>query len=187
MFTPYTINVSVSFRSGSMGSLMWTTGVTSRTYSRCMAVDFKICVDCADPHLLASFWAAAMGYVVEDNSKLIGWLLDEGLIGEELVTEVDGRRAWKGGQAIADPQFPADPETGIRRGGVRVLFQTVPEPKTVKNRVHLDLHYGADRIEAEAGRLEGLGATRQGAVQEEGPSRWIVMADPEGNEFCVHS
>ncbi|MGH3466128.1 MAG: VOC family protein, partial [Thermocrispum sp.] len=62
----------------------------------------------------------------------------------------------------------------------------VPEKKTVKNRVHLDLHFGADHIEEEAGRLEGLGASRIGRG-EEGPSRWIVMADPEGNEFCVHS
>lgn len=150
-----------------------------------MAVKFKICVDSADPHRLASFWAAAMGYVVEDNSRIIEQLLEQGHIGEDLVTEIDGRKAWRTGAAIRDPAEPVNPENGIG-GGLRVLFQTVPEPKTAKNRVHLDLHYGADRIDTEAERLEGLGATRL-YVGEEGPSRWIVMADPEGNEFCVHS
>ncbi|GAB3233545.1 VOC family protein [Glycomyces halotolerans] len=150
-----------------------------------MAVHYKICVDCQDPHRLAAFWAAAMGYAVEDNSALIESLLAQGLITEDLVTEVDGRKAWREGQAIGDPDEPVNPENGVY-GGIRVLFQKVPEPKTVKNRLHLDLHYGADRIESEAERLEGLGATRHGS-HEQGPSRWIVMADPEGNEFCVHS
>ncbi|MGH3431393.1 MAG: VOC family protein, partial [Thermocrispum sp.] len=59
-----------------------------------MAVPFKICVDCTDPHLLADFWAAAMGYLVEDHSRFIEQLLEQGLIGKELVVEVDGRAAW---------------------------------------------------------------------------------------------
>jgi predicted enzyme related to lactoylglutathione lyase len=64
-----------------------------------------------------------------------------------------------------------------------LLLQQVAEPKAGKNRMHLDLHV-AD-IEAEASRLEGLGARRLADVQQELGSTWIVMADPEGNEFCV--
>ena len=71
------------------------------------------------------------------------------------------------------------------RGVRHLLFFKVPEPKTVKNRMHLDIH--ADDIEAEAERLVGLGATRvEGPIAEWG-ERWIVLADPEGNELCVCS
>lgn len=59
----------------------------------------------------------------------------------------------------------------------------VPEPKVVKNRVHLDLHV-AD-MAAEVKRLLGLGATRIGMGEDEDGDVWAVMADPEGNEFCV--
>ncbi|GAA3470083.1 VOC family protein [Nonomuraea roseola] len=70
------------------------------------------------------------------------------------------------------------------RGGPRLLLQKVKEGRTGKNRMHLDIE--AADIEAEAGRLESLGARRltSGQVEEHG-HRWIVMADPEGNEFCV--
>ena len=65
-----------------------------------------------------------------------------------------------------------------------LLFIKVPDDKTVKNRVHLDLRPGVgDTQEAEVARLEGLGATRADIGQSE--TRWTVMADPEGNEFCV--
>jgi predicted enzyme related to lactoylglutathione lyase len=66
----------------------------------------------------------------------------------------------------------------------KLVFQRVPEPKSGKNRVHLDLI--VDDIEAEARRFEGLGATRVSAqpVVEYGIS-WIVMQDPEGNELCL--
>ena len=64
-----------------------------------------------------------------------------------------------------------------------VFLQRVPEPKVAKNRVHLDLH--ADDPVAEAERLCGFGATKLTALQEQGGFRWLVMADPEGNEFCV--
>jgi len=71
-------------------------------------------------------------------------------------------------------------------GGQALLLQRVPEPKSGKNRMHLDVNV-AD-IEGEAARLQGLGATRLGdEVQSEFGSDWIVMADPEGNEFCVCS
>lgn len=60
-------------------------------------------------------------------------------------------------------------------------FQVVPEPKTIKNRCHLDLE--CDDLEAAAARAEGLGATRLRYVDDP-PGAFIVMADPEGNEFC---
>jgi len=70
------------------------------------------------------------------------------------------------------------------RPGPKLLLQKVAEPKQGKNRMHLDIEV-AD-IEAEAARLEALGATRVKPDQlSEHGSTWILMADPEGNEFCV--
>jgi len=74
--------------------------------------------------------------------------------------------------------LPADP------GQPQLLLQRVPEAKSAKNRMHLDVHV-AD-IEAEATRLEGLGARRlSSSPLEESGTRWHLMADPEGNELCV--
>ncbi len=67
--------------------------------------------------------------------------------------------------------------------GWPLLFQVVPEGKSVKNRLHLDIRASASMIE-EVERLEGFGATVQRLV-EEGDSFWTIMLDPEGNEFCV--
>lgn len=64
----------------------------------------------------------------------------------------------------------------------KLLLQQVDEPKSAKNRLHLDLHVA--ETEAEATRLEGVGAVRVGRNDEFG-THWIVMRDPEGNEFCV--
>ena len=70
------------------------------------------------------------------------------------------------------------------RPGPKLLLQRVPEAKTVKNRMHLDID--AADIEAEADRLERLGARRIVVDPlDEHDTRWILMADPEGNEFCV--
>lgn len=68
--------------------------------------------------------------------------------------------------------------------GPKMILQGVGEPKTVKNRMHVDLHH--DDIEAAADRLVDLGAFRlsDAAIVEHGTA-WILMADPEGNEFCV--
>jgi predicted enzyme related to lactoylglutathione lyase len=73
------------------------------------------------------------------------------------------------------------PEEGGR--GPQFFLQQVEEPKAGKNRMHVDVH--ASDIEAEATRLESLGATRLREKQESAGSAWIVMSDPEGNEFCV--
>jgi predicted enzyme related to lactoylglutathione lyase len=69
-------------------------------------------------------------------------------------------------------------------GALPLVFVPVPEPKRAKNRVHLDLASASvDHQAAEVGRLLGLGATRADIGQREVP--WVVLADPEGNEFCV--
>jgi len=69
--------------------------------------------------------------------------------------------------------------------GPKLVFQKVPEPKFAKNRVHLDLIVG-DAIDAEVERLVALGARRlEDAAFDEYGSRWIVLADPEGNELCL--
>jgi hypothetical protein len=72
----------------------------------------------------------------------------------------------------------------VEGDGPQLLLQRVPEPKTAKNRMHFDIHV-AD-IEAEAARLTALGAHRvaQEPMEEHG-THWVLMADPEHNEFCV--
>jgi hypothetical protein len=148
-----------------------------------MTVGYKICVDCADPHRQAAFWAEALEYVVEDNSALVQALLDAGQLADDDVTTVDGRLAFRHAQAVRDPDAPVDPRSGIGQGG-RMLFQVVPEPKVAKNRVHLDLQVGPERRADVVRRLGELGATVLWEGHQ-GPSSWITMADPEGNEFCV--
>ena len=95
-----------------------------------------------------------------------------------------GRVARFWSQALQLPlQGPKDGEWWIEPGGERpdFLFQEVPEAKTVKNRLHLDLR--PDDQAAEVDRLESLGARRIDIGQ--GDVTWVVMADPEGNELCV--
>ena len=80
----------------------------------------------------------------------------------------------------------ADPYLSLKGPGdaLAVFLQRVPERKTVKNRLHLDLY--TDRPEALCPRIEELGATSVGApFGESGVWDWQAMADPEGNEFCV--
>jgi predicted enzyme related to lactoylglutathione lyase len=73
-----------------------------------------------------------------------------------------------------------DPD-GVRP---KLLLQEVPEAKTVKNRMHLDIE--TSDVDSEATRLESLGARRtETGVRSEHGSNWVIMADPEGNEFCV--
>lgn len=88
-----------------------------------------------------------------------------------------GRETGERGEAIIEPA-----EGEARYGPPTIVFQPVPEAKTVKNRVHLDL-YSPDQA-ADVARLEGLGAARVDVGQGEGRS-FVVMADVEGNEFCV--
>jgi hypothetical protein len=139
-----------------------------------MSTPIQVVIDAADPHALARFWAAALGYEVEDHTAIVDALVADGRLPAEAVIEVDGGRGFREVAAVRDPDGR----------GPRVLLQAVPEPKTVKNRVHLDLHVGTERIDAEVERLAALGARRLYEFADRGP-RWVTCADPEGNEFCV--
>lgn len=124
----------------------------------------SITFDCARPAPLARFWAAALGYAVRPYD-------DE---------EIARLRAIGIEDVEDDPSVAIDPPGGA---GPTIFFTKVPEPKTVKNRVHLDIR--AERgVDDEVHRLAELGATVVQAHAEE-RGRWVVMADPEGNEFCV--
>ncbi|MEU6662320.1 VOC family protein [Streptomyces sp. NPDC046821] len=148
-----------------------------------MTLEWKLVVDAADPHAQATFWAAALGYEIEDNSALIAHVLDAGAAPKEATLEFQGRLTWRDLIAVRHPEDPVDERSGMGLGR-RVLFQRVPEPKTVKNRLHIDVHAGPAVRDAEVARLEGLGARAQDHVKQPG-GEWVVMTDPEGNEFCV--
>jgi hypothetical protein len=134
----------------------------------------QITLDCGDPHHMADFWAAAIGLVVEDVEPGVRRMLEAGFATASDVMERNGHLVWREGASAGDP-------TGRLP---RMYFQGVPEPKTTKNRVHLDLHVGPERRDGEVARLELLGAVRA-YEGHQGPHSWITMTDPEGNEFCV--
>jgi predicted enzyme related to lactoylglutathione lyase len=143
-----------------------------------MAHDFQVVVDCAHPHELADWWADVLGWNPEPSDEaFIRRMIDEGLATEDDTTTHQGVLVWATGAAIRPPE----PSEGFGR---RILFQKVPEAKTVKNRLHLDVRVGKDNQEAERDRLVAAGATflHEG---HEGPNRWFTLADPEGNEFCL--
>jgi hypothetical protein len=144
-----------------------------------MATSIQVVLDCADPDRLARFWAEALGYKLQDPPE--GFATWEDFLREQGVPESD----WNSASAVVDPDG----------AGPRIYFQKVPESKVVKNRVHLDLSVSAGSrvpleerqraVDAEVQRLTGLGATvfRPGSVER--GEYWVVMQDPEGNEFCV--
>jgi hypothetical protein len=86
-----------------------------------------------------------------------------------------------------DPNLPDDPEAALvgPEGLANLLFIAVPEAKTVKNRVHLDLMPTDRTRDQEVSRLLGLGATLVADLRRPDGTGWAVLADPEGNEFCV--
>jgi hypothetical protein len=140
-----------------------------------MAFDIQVVIDSSSPHELADWWAEALGWQVEtQDESFIQKMVDTGAASEEDTTRHRGALVWKIGAAINSP----DPDRP------RLLFQRVPEPKTVKNRLHFDVRVGADRREAEVARLLSLGATELWRGSQ-GPFEWATLADPEGNEFCV--
>jgi len=144
---------------------------------------FTVTFDCADPHRQAEFWATALAWQVEDHRSLIAGLQEAGHVGPDDVTDVGGIPSWKAAAAVRDPADPVDERSGMGQGG-RLLFQIVPEPKTAKNRVHLDVRVGEDASAEKIQQLTDLGATVTGKG-EQGGRGWTVLADPEGNEFCV--
>ena len=140
-----------------------------------MAFDFQVTIDSSAPHELADWWAEALGWQVEaQDEEFIRRMVQTGAAAEQDTVRHRGALVWRSGAALRSP----DPDRP------RVLFQAVPEEKTVKNRVHLDVRVGADRREAEVARLVGLGATELWR-QSQGPYEWVTLADPQGNEFCV--
>ncbi|WP_069767864.1 VOC family protein [Streptomyces sp. LUP30] len=137
---------------------------------------FQVTFDCAEPERVARFWCEVLGYVVPPPPKGFDtWdAYDRSLPPEE-------RGAWF---ACSDP-------SGV---GPRLFFQRVPEGKTAKNRVHLDVRVGTGLVgeerlatlQAECTRLLALGATRvQVLLADEDNESCIVMQDIEGNEFCL--
>ncbi|MDG4823571.1 VOC family protein [Asanoa sp. WMMD1127] len=141
-----------------------------------MAYEFQVTVDCAEPHVLADWWADALGWDVEPQDEgFIQSMIEQGHATDEDTTRHNGKLVWKTGAAIRHPE-------GLERAP-RVLFQWVPEAKTVKNRMHLDLRTGDDRDKV-VERLLGKGATYLHDGRQ-GPSAWVTLADPEGNELCV--
>lgn len=154
-----------------------------------MSRGVQVTFDASDPLAQARFWAEALGYVIpgppgvelgEGDDPMEAWSTFLESVG---VPEDERARA----AAIEDPDGR----------GPRVFFQQVPEHKSAKNRVHLDVRAapgvdgdGDDRmvaLEAECGRLVALGATRLRRCEPEPPmgAGHIVMQDPEGNEFCL--
>lgn len=144
-----------------------------------MAPGLQIVFDAADPRRLAEFWTLALGYDTQPPppgyDHWDDWARD---------MEIPEER-WNDAHALVDPD-------GVRP---RIFIQKVPEPKTAKNRLHLDIAAsgGRDvplderkhRVDAEADRLAQAGATMVEPVAQR-DEYWVVMQDPEGNEFCIH-
>jgi hypothetical protein len=138
----------------------------------------QVVVDCAEPHPLADWWAEVLGWEVEPQDEgFIRSMVDQGFATDADTTRHKGALVWASGAAIRHPD-------GLDRAP-RILFQQVPEPKTVKNRVHLDLRTSADPSPAERDRLVSLGATELGGGTQGPHVAWVVLQDPEGNELCL--
>lgn len=141
-----------------------------------MTYTFQVVIDCQQPHDLADWWAETLGWEVEQqNPDFIRRMVDEGHAQESETTTHRGALVWKVGAALTPP-----PESGRPR----VLFQAVPEEKSVKNRMHLDIKVGDDEVDDVVDTLVSRGATKL-YDGNQGPFTWTTMADPEGNEFCV--
>jgi hypothetical protein len=149
-----------------------------------MTLGWKLVIDSTNAPAIADFWAAALEYEPEDQTALIDRLLAAGHLDPGAVTEHGGRKTFRGLAAVRHPDDPFDPVTGIGQGR-RLLFQDVPEAKTVKNRLHIDIHSTAGGLDELVARLEQLGATRVREVDQGPAGHWWVLLDPEGNEFCV--
>ena len=144
-----------------------------------MSAGLQIVFDANDPERLADFWTAAIGYIMQppppEFDSWDDWAIAVGIPEEN----------WNDARAIVDPEGRSP----------RIFIQRVPEPKTAKNRMHLDVSASGGpgtplperklRVDAEVDRLTGLGATIQRSVEQR-DEYWVVMQDPEGNEFCVH-
>lgn len=145
-----------------------------------MAYDIQICIDCKNAHDQADWWAETLGWPVEEtNQDFIDEMLAKGFASPDDVIDHNGTRMWAAGAAVLQPVPPGSPVTPMR-----ILFQPVPEPKTVKDRIHLDIRLSGEDINATRAALEARGATFLWEASQ-GPHLWYTMADPEGNEFCI--
>ena len=144
-----------------------------------MAIKLQVVFDAADPPALAAFWGEAIGYVEEDPPEgFDSW--EAWAVANDLP-----REDWDNYASRVDPDG----------AGPRLFFQRVPEPKTAKNRVHLDLDVSGGRgtpledrrrkVADAVERAVAAGATRVKDYDEAG-QHWVVLQDPEGNEFCLH-
>jgi hypothetical protein len=144
-----------------------------------MSTPIQLVFDTADPAREASFWMAALGYQLQPPPA--GFDSWESFLRQEGIPE----ERWNDTSAIVDPDGK----------GPRIYFQRVPEPKSAKNRLHIDVNAsGAGevplderkrRVDAEVARLKSLGATDQRGAMDRDGEYWVRMNDPEGNEFCV--
>ncbi len=143
-----------------------------------MSALFEVSFDCADPASLSRFWVVALDYKLQDPpSSFSSW--DEWLRQSDIPEE-----NWYDFSIAVDP-------AGVKPD---LYFQKVPEGKIVKNRLHIDIKIsaGPGTPASERARIIGpkvqqlleLGATQLRVGDEHG-SYWVVMADPEGNEFCL--
>jgi hypothetical protein len=147
-----------------------------------MAVSYQLVIDCTSPERLAQFWAQALHYVIAPPPPgFDSWNDFYRSIG------VPEEELGSGPDRIEDPNGEGPP----------IWFQIVPEKKSVKNRIHIDVNASdgrgsslvtrRERVEAEAARLVSLGATRLRTVVEDGLDHYAVaLTDPEGNEFDIN-
>ena len=127
----------------------------------------QVTFDCADPAALAQFWSAVLGYPPPD------------IEGTHSVLRALGQSESEMGN-----WYRIEDASGT---GPRLAFQRVPEPKVAKNRLHLDVKPLGDApsaLDAEVDRIVGLGAKQLRRVTDEAGT-FVVLEDPEGNEFCV--
>ena len=143
-----------------------------------MSIRFQVTLDCAEPKVLEAFWSQALGYQKEGPPA--------------------GFASWEDwGRAVGVPEDELDDGASIvdpEGRGPRLFFQKVPEAKTVKNRLHLDLDISGGtsvsldqrrkEVQAEERRFLELGARRVGEYELEDHYH-VTMQDPEGNEFCL--
>ena len=145
-----------------------------------MALNIQIAVDCLDPHALADWWAETLEWAVEPQDEaFIHSMIEQGFATEAETTTHRGKLVWREGAAIRPPE-----ELDAKAPAHRVLFQIVPEEKTVKNRVHWDVRLAGGDKDAVRAALVARGATFLWSASQ-GPHSWHTMADPEGNEFCI--
>lgn len=144
-----------------------------------MSTKWTVTIDCAKPQELAKFWALALGYVEKPPpagfDSWAAWFTHQGIPEAE----------WDDGAYLSDPDG----------SGPTLSFLKVPESKTAKNRLHLDLQVGGGRttpwdirwprVVAAVEKLTAAGATVVREHEMQGKPDHVEMADPEGNEFCV--